>query len=131
MPIGRAILWLDAAGFVAFGAAFAFWPAPVAALVDIALPTPTARIDFAATYGGFELGVGAFLVACARRSDWVEAGLFAGGAALAGFALVRALTLLTVGGPVDTPIYVALALELTGVALNWWGLNSWRKSRRI
>ncbi len=74
MTLPRVILWLTALGFVGFGAAFTFWTTPMAALVDISLPTPTARIDFAATYGGFELGVGAFLIACARRHDWVEVG---------------------------------------------------------
>jgi hypothetical protein len=103
----------------------------MAGLVEIALPTSTARIDFAATYGGFELGVGAFLIACARRRDWIEVGLWAGGASLAGFAAVRLLTLATVGGTVGLPIYLALVLEVTGIALNLWGLASWRRSRSI
>jgi Domain of unknown function (DUF4345) len=129
MALPRTILWLTALGFVGFGAAFTFWPEPMARLVDISLPTSTARIDFAATYGGFELGFGAFLVACARRRDWVEVGLWAGAAALGGFAVVRLVTLLA-SGPAGTPIYVALALEVTGVALNLWGVNSWRRAGR-
>jgi hypothetical protein len=127
MALPRVILWLTAIGFVAFGVAFTFWPSSMAGLLDISLPTPTARIDFAATYGGFELGFGAFLVACARRRDWTEIGLLAGALALGGFAIVRLLTLV-LAGPAGTPIYVALALEVTGVALNLWGLSSWRRS---
>ena len=126
MSLARAILWLNAIGFIGFGAAFALSPQAMAALVDIALPTPTARIDFSATYGGFELGVGGFLVACARRRDWVEPGLWAGAAALAGFAVIRLLTLFTAGGA-TTPIYVALALEISGLALNLWGLRIIRR----
>ncbi len=129
MALPRLILWLTALGFVGFGAAFTFWTTPMAGIVEIALPTSTARVDFAATYGGFELGVGAFLIACARRRDWIEAGLWAGAATLAGFAVVRPITLLTVGGTVGVPIYLALALEVTGTALNVWALSSWRRSR--
>lgn len=127
MSLSRAILWLNALGFLGFGAAFAFWPQAMAGLVDIMLPTPTARIDFSATYGGFELGVGAFLVACARRREWVEPGLWAGAAALGGFALIRLVTLLTAGGA-TTPIYLALALEITGLVLNLWALRVIRRS---
>jgi len=123
----RIILWLTALGFLAFGAAFTFWPLAMAGFVDISLPTPTARIDFVATYGGFELGVGAFLVASARRRDWVEPGLWAGAAALAGFATVRLLALLAAGGVAGRAIYVALVMEVLGVALNVWGVRLWRK----
>ena len=65
------VLWLMALGFLGFGLAFTLWPLPMAGVIEIPLPTPTARIDFAATYGGFEIGVAAFLIACARRADWL------------------------------------------------------------
>ena len=121
----RLILWLTALGFLVFGTAFTFWPLQMAGIMEIGLPTPTARIDFMATYGGFELGVGAFLIACARRRDWTAPGLWAGAAALAGFATVRLLALLAAGGA-NRPIYIALVMEVLGVALNLWALSVWR-----
>ena len=125
----RVILWLTALGFLVFGTAFTFWALPMARLVDISLPTPTARIDFVATYGGFELGVGAFLVFCARRRDWLEPGLWAGALALSGFATVRLLALLAARGAADRAIYVALAMEVIGVALNVWAVRALHRSR--
>ena len=129
MSLPRAILALTALAFLAFGAAFALQPGPMAGLIDIALPTATARADFMATYGGFELGFGAFLLLCLRRPSWLEAGLWAGALALAGFAAVRLLGVLS-GGPVRTPIWVALALEVTGALLNVWALRQVRERTR-
>ncbi|MCI0459001.1 MAG: DUF4345 domain-containing protein [Gemmataceae bacterium] len=129
MNLPRAILGLTAIAFVGFGVAFTLWPAPMAGMTDLDLSSATARVDFAATYGGFELGFGAFLLLCLRRPAWVEAGLWAGLLALAGFAAVRTLTLLGSGAPVRAVIFVALALELSGVLLNGWGLGRLRRSR--
>jgi hypothetical protein len=123
MTPARAILWLGALGFLGFGLAFTLWPLPMAGMIEIPLPTPTARIDFAATYGGFELGFAAFLIACARRDSWAAPGLWAMSAALAGFALVRIQSLFAAAGPATAPIYVALALELTGTAAGIWALR--------
>jgi hypothetical protein len=125
----RAILWIMAFGFVGFGAAFTLWPQAMARLVEVPLPTPTARIDFAATYGGFQMGFGAFLLACVRRREWLAAGLWAGALALAGFGVVRLLSLIVSGGPVSSPIFVGLALEISGVVLNLLALWLLRRSR--
>jgi hypothetical protein len=128
VTIPRIVLWLSAAGFLGFGLAFALWPVPMAGITEIPLPTPTARIDYGATYGGFQLGFGIFLVICARRAGWLEPGLWAAAAALAGFASIRLLGVVLQDGPVATPIYVGLALELSGVGLNVWALRRLRQS---
>jgi hypothetical protein len=128
MSLPRAILGFTAIAFIGFGVAFTLWPEPMAGMTDLRLPSATARVDFAATYGGFELGFGAFLLLCLRRPPWVEAGLWAGLLALAGFAAVRTLTLLVGGGPVRPAIFVALALELSGVLLIGWALGRLRRS---
>jgi hypothetical protein len=122
------ILGLTAAAFSGFGVAFTFWPDAMGQLTDIQLPTATARIDFAATYGGFELGFGAFLLLCLRRSAWLEAGLWAGALSLGGFATVRLLSLAASNVPVRPAIYMALALEVAGVLLNLWGLRTMRSA---
>ena len=41
--------------------------------IGINLDGPSARIDIRATYGGFELGVAAFLLVCAARAEWRRA----------------------------------------------------------
>jgi len=125
----RVALWLSAAGFIGFGLAFALWPVPMASITDIVLPTSTARIDYGATYGGFQLGFGVFLASCARRAGRLEVGLWAAVAALTGFAGLRLLGLARSPGPVAHAIYVGLALELTGVLLNVWALRRVRQSR--
>jgi hypothetical protein len=123
MNVPRAVLWLTALGFIGFGFAFALWPVPMARAIDIELPTSTALIDFTATYGGFELGFGLFLAACARRADWTTVGLWAGAAALAGFAVVRLVGMALASGPIDTVLYVAVILEVSGAAANIWALR--------
>jgi len=129
MSLPRMMLALTAVGFLGFGLAFTFRPDQMAALIEIGLPSATARVDFAATYGGFELGVGAFLLLCARRPGWQEPGLLAATLALAGFATVRLLGIMASGGRVRSAIYGALALETLGVLLNGWALLKVRKSR--
>jgi len=129
MILPRSILGLTGAGFIGFGLAFTLRPEAMARVVEIGLPTATAKIDFAATYGGFELGFGTFLLLCLRRPAWLQPGLWAGALALAGFAAVRLVSLVVLGFPVRPAISVALALEVSGVVLNLWGLRVARRSR--
>jgi Domain of unknown function (DUF4345) len=124
----RYIVGLTAAGFIGFGVAFSGWPRAAARMVDISLPSATAAADFSATYGGFELGFGIFLLLCLRRG-WLDAGLLAGALALGGFASVRLLSSLAGGLQVAPAIYLGLALEVTGVLLNLWGLRILRSRK--
>lgn len=117
------VLLLTGVGFLGFGAAYALWPSRMAAVTELALPTATARADFAATYGGFQLGFGGFLLICARSPVWVEPGLWAGAAALAGFAGVRTLAIVLERGRVGPPIWFGLGIELAGLGLNVWALR--------
>jgi hypothetical protein len=123
MSLPRGVLTLTALTFLGLGAASAFLPSAMASMVEIGLPSSTARADFAATYGGFELGFGAFLLLCLRRS-WLEPGLWSGGLALSGFATVRLLTVVASYAPVRPVIYLALGLEVIGALLNAWGLRT-------
>lgn len=116
------VLVLTGAGFVGFGAAYALRPDRMAALTDLTLPSPTARADFVATYGGLQLGVGLFLLACARRAAWIEPGLWAVVAGLAGLASLRTLTILRHRGRVRSTIWLGLGLELLGLTLGLAGL---------
>jgi Domain of unknown function (DUF4345) len=121
MDLARAILWFLALGFAGFGAAYACWPAVMASLTDIALPSATARVDFMATYGGFQLGFAAFLGWCAAGGRLIRVGLLAAGWALLGFASVRSLGILLNSGAISPGLYGALALEVAGTALAFWG----------
>jgi Domain of unknown function (DUF4345) len=120
------VLLLAGIGFIGFGVAYALWPVRMAALTDLALPTPTARADFTATYGGFQLGFGVFLLVCTRDAGWLEPGLWAATAAVAGFASVRGLAILSSRGRVRRSIWFGLVLELVGVVLNAWALSQVR-----
>lgn len=120
MQIPRAILWVAVVGFGGFGLAFAAFPDAMAALVDIQLPTDTARADFIAIYGGLELGLAAFFWMCIRHDDRVRVGLLASGYALTGFGGARLIGILRADDP--RPILIVLLLiELPGAALSFWG----------
>ena len=106
----RAVLAAAAILFAAFGLLFALAPHKTAAMVDIPLNTPTATVDFIATYGGFEIGFAVFLFKCLARPDRVRLGLLASGCAVAGFAIARAIALLMFGGAKPV-MYGALAFE--------------------
>jgi uncharacterized membrane protein len=120
------VLLLVGAGFLGFGVAYTLWPVRMAALADLELPTRSARTDFTATYGGFQLGIGMFLLACTRHADWLAPGLWAATAALAGFASVRGLGILRSRGRVRSTIWFGLALELIGMVLSAWSLGQVR-----
>jgi hypothetical protein len=96
----------------------------MASLTEIPLPTPTARIDFTATYGGLQVGFGLFLLISAGRSGWTESGLLAAGIALGGMVLARLGSLAAAGGHLTRPIGVGIALELSAALANgaalWW-----------
>jgi hypothetical protein len=116
------VLLLAAAGFIGFGAAYALRPDRMAALTDLPLPSPTARADFVATYGGLQLGFGLFLLACTRQAEWTRPGLWALVAGLGGLASLRALTIVRHRGQVRSTILLGLGLELLGLALGLWAL---------
>ena len=119
LRLPRIILRLSAVAFAAFGAAFAFFPRPMARTIDLELVTAVARTDFIATYGGFELGFAAFLWMCSRRDEWVRPGLLASGCALAGFSLARLGGILT-SDEFSTLMLGVFAMEALGCVVSFW-----------
>jgi Domain of unknown function (DUF4345) len=117
------VLLVTSLGFIGFGAACALLPRRMARYTEVELPSASARTDFAATYGGFQLGFGCFLLTCTRSPAWIEPGLVAAAAALAGFAGIRTLGIVASRMRVSTTIWLALGIELAGFALNVWTLR--------
>ena len=120
--MARGILLLSALLFAGFGAAFTLFPHRLAATVGIQLTTSVARTDFAATYGGFELGFAVFLAICASRPAWVRPGLVASGCAIAGFASVRLVGIL-IAPELSLLMVGVLIFEAAGSALSFWALS--------
>jgi Domain of unknown function (DUF4345) len=116
------ILLATGIGFLGFGVGATLWPTRTAAVTELLLPTGSARADFTATYGGFQIGFGVYLVACARTAGWLEPGLWAATAALAGFAGTRTFGILRERGHVHGAIWFGLVLELAFLGLNLWAL---------
>lgn len=117
----RILLVLSILTFGGLGIAFAFQPKRMAATVDLVLPTPTARADLMATYGGFEIGFALFLLICLFRGEaGVAQGLLASGLVLAGFGTARLAGILTADGPVRSLMYWLLAIEVVATAACLW-----------
>jgi uncharacterized protein DUF4345 len=128
MTIPRGALVFTGLGFLGFGLAYALWPLPMAQLTEIQLSTKSARIDFTATYGGFQIGFGIFLLVCVKRPGWTEPGLWAAAAALTGFVLTRLLAIAATGWEANHSIWLGLMLELGAALLNAFGLWQFRRT---
>ncbi|MEA2627286.1 MAG: hypothetical protein QOD06_3331 [Candidatus Binatota bacterium] len=111
----RVLLILSAVVYAGLGLASLVAPDAMARAVGIELATPTARVDFRATYGGFEIGTAIFLLACASRDGWMQPGVWAVLLTLAGFGGARAIGIL-VGGGADGMMLGALVTEIVGIA---------------
>jgi hypothetical protein len=115
MTFARVVLGLSVLTYAGFGAAFLIAPVTMAAYVEIELPAPSAVVDVRATYGGFELGLAAFLAWCLAAPERVRTGLLASALTIAGFGVTRLMGI-AIDGTVNHAIYIALALEWTGIA---------------
>lgn len=121
MSTPRVVLLLSAGAFAAFGLVFLVAPERIGGLVDLDLTSATARVEVRAFYGGLEIGAAAFLIVCALRESWQQAGLAATALMLGGAAFCRGASML-LDAPVATVHYGLLAAELGGTALALWGL---------
>lgn len=126
MMLARASILLAACCFAGFGVWFLSDPTGTGALVEIPVGTPTARVDFRATYGGFNLGVAVFLLLCALQKEWVRPGLWAQICSFAGYATGRTLGILMDAEP-QRMMYWVLLTELSAVALGLVSL--WKLER--
>ena len=124
----RIALLLPALGFLGFGVAYTLWPLPMARMTDITLPTPNARIDFAAISGGVQLALGVFFFIASRRPAWLEPGLWAAAAVFGGLVLVRLPSMLAIGEKPTRVIFIALAIEIIGFLICGHALRTVRRA---
>jgi hypothetical protein len=90
MPLARLSLGLTAAAFGGFGAWLLVKPDALGK-VGVEVPTPAARAEIRAFYGGLELGMAAFFAAAAARPTWFEPALILQSATLGGLVALAGL----------------------------------------
>ena len=126
MNLPRLFLAVNAVTFLAFGVAFLVAPVELAGNAELGVATPTARAEVRTIFGGFEVGLAAFLFACLARPDRVATGLLCSALTMTGFALARGASAL-LDGPVAPVMYWLLAAEVGGIAMS---LVGWRMAVR-
>ena len=89
MSLPRVSLLLAALGSGGFGIAFLVTPEKLIRQVDLALVGPGGLSEIWAMYGGLELGLAGFFIACAVRQRWARAGLAAQFLSFGGLATGR------------------------------------------
>ena len=107
--------------FTGFGVWFLIKPTALAG-IGIEATGASARTDIRATYGGFELGVAAFLFWCAYKEDWHHIGLIAATLFVAGFGAGRAVGIFCEGGATSL-MWSLLAAEVAYTACALWRLS--------
>lgn len=116
MKLARVLTFISALVFGGIGFVCLFFPVQVATGLDMSLTTPTAIIDFRATYGGFLLGLGLFFLYCLFNKIFLRVGLILQAISLGGFALGRIVGLTLDGMPKMILIYFLIA-EVIGSIL--------------
>jgi len=111
--LGKAILWVSAVAFIAYG---------LMCLIDPSLPAGYAGLDIiagdgyaelGAMYGGLQIGYGFFCLLGALRKDLHRPALMSLVLLLGGLALGRLYSTLTGADPVGSYTYGAMAFEFT------------------
>ena len=115
------LLLIAALAFAGFGVWFLIAPTALSG-IGVEATSASARTDIRATYGGFELGVAAFLFWCAYRDDWHHVGLIAATLFVAGFGVGRATGILLEGGATAF-MWALLAVEVGYTACALWRLS--------
>ena len=114
----REIVAINAAVFLAFGAAVLAFPAELATLVDIELGSASALADLRAVYGGLSLAAGALFVLGLRRESWFMPSLFLVMASSGGLAFGRIVSMAVSG----MPGWLVLAFLATELVSFVWAL---------
>lgn len=124
--VDQVLIIIAALIFTGFGVWFLIKPTALAG-IGIEATGASARTDIRATYGGFELGVAAFLFWCASRGDWHHIGLVAATLFVAGFGVGRATGIFVEGGATAF-MWSLLAVEVVYTAFAVWCLSRFSES---
>jgi hypothetical protein len=116
MRMARLVLLLFGLMFLGFGLAFAVAPWGMAQLVGLQAMSPQAVTELRAFYGGLEIGLGTFLLACAVTGRWMHAGLQCLLVICAGIAAGRVFGI-AIDDSASPFIWSALATEIAGAVL--------------
>jgi hypothetical protein len=82
-------LGLAARMFLGFGAILLFAPKKLETWVGVMATTPPSLTELRAFFGGLEIRLGLFCIACLDKPMWFQAGLAGAGWACAGLAFGR------------------------------------------
>lgn len=115
MKFARVLVALSALMFAAFGLRGLFDPLAILEMVHFDGRDPTALNEARAMYGGVELGIAAFLVACLLDRWSLRAGLFLSAAIFTSAAAARAKSMVVDGMP--DPVFVNIAMFEAGFAI--------------
>lgn len=114
--LARPILVVAALVFLAVGIGFLVAPVELSAVVSIDLLTAEARTDLRATYGGFNTGIGLFLLVAARRDAWLRPGIAVVGFAGLGYGGGRLIGILA-DGEISPMMLIFLLIEISITAI--------------
>lgn len=121
MTFWRLVLVGLGLGYAGFGFAFLFSPSELAAFLSLTFSDPSARTDFRAMYGGLEIGLGGFMLACAARREFVRIGLFAAACGTVGMATARTVGMMLDGVAVSQVISAVVEWAI-GMTSTWGAL---------
>src|SRR5262245_34650098 len=113
MSLTRLFLLATGLLYVAFGIAYLVDPASMAAVADLGVASPLARIEIRGFYGGQLVGLGGFVLLGLWRGAFVTPALLLVIASLGGTAIGRILGILA-SGSLPGPILGVLLVEASG-----------------
>ena len=104
--------------FVIFGVGYALSPLSLMEATGLSGTAPGVT-DVRATYGGFQIGFGVFMILAAGRPDVVRVALFATALVVGAVAVCRGAGLLLDGSPSPTNLG-AMVFEIGVAAVAFW-----------
>ena len=117
--ISRVNLVIGALILAAYGVVFFARPSALGGLVGLEFTSPDAPVEIRAFYGGLELGIAGFLLACARDPKLLSAGLLFMAIAFSFAGAARVLGVLQYGVAGSAHLVVA-GVELFAAAVSAW-----------
>jgi len=116
MALARIYLWIGVVASLVFGGIYLVSPELMTEPMGIRAVEPAGFTDIRATYGGIQLGMGAFLAWCLRDARRYPAGLMCFGLVVGGLGICRAIGLAVDGPSAQMAAATVLEWGMSGVA---------------